>query len=208
MAGEESPSAEGAPELAIFGALSPHMIEAEQRLRSGKCRLVHYTSSANALNIINSERFWLRNVRCMNDYSEVQHGLNLLIKTFNDDDGLRRNRLLSAFGERGAKSAQEAMVRFDSLIPTLPVDTFIGCLSEHEAYNPLGRLSMWRSYGQSDGGVAIFMNSAPFVAETDNLKAYTVPVSYLTDTEFVRRLSESRFRSFRSAPSNRITASN
>jgi hypothetical protein len=49
---------------------------------------------------------------------------------------------------------------------------------------------MWRAYGASDGGVAIFMNSAPFMAETDLLKAYSVPVSYVTDDEFREGLDQ------------------
>lgn len=173
----------------IYGILSPHIVEAGQRLRSGETRLVHYTTSANALNIINSEQFWLRNVRCMNDYSEVQHGLNLLIHAFNENEGLRRERFLAAFGQ--SRSAAEAAIKkFDELIPSLPIDTFIGCLSEHDEAATAGRLSMWRAYCGRDGGVAIFMNSAPFLSEADELKAYSTPVLYLSDEEFKASLDQ------------------
>jgi hypothetical protein len=174
----------------LYAILAPENVAATERLSSGKSKLVHYTSGANALNIIKSKVFWLRNVRCMNDYSEVQHGLNLLLRVFTENEGARRERFLSAFGKCGRAAAQEAIARFDKIIPDLPMDTYIGCLSEHASDSPLGRLSMWRAYGASDGGVAIFMNSTPFMAETDLLKAYSVPVSYVTDDEFREGLDQ------------------
>lgn len=42
---------------------------------------------------------------------------------------------------------------------------------------------MWRAYANG-AGVALVMNNTPFVATTDELKAYSVPVLYLTDVEF------------------------
>lgn len=39
---------------------------------------VHYTSAENGINIIKNKEIWLRNVRCMNDFSEVEHGMSVL----------------------------------------------------------------------------------------------------------------------------------
>jgi hypothetical protein len=63
-------------------------------------------------------------------------------------------------------------------------DTYITCFSEHDNSEDLiGRLSMWRAYGQSTG-VAIVINGGPFLRPTHALKAYSSPVAYLTPLEF------------------------
>jgi len=41
-------------------------------------RLVHYTTAEAALNIIRTKRFWMRNTNCLSDFSEVQHGFDIL----------------------------------------------------------------------------------------------------------------------------------
>lgn len=172
----------------LLGMLSPEMFQAAERLRTGERRLVHYTTAENALNIIKSERFWLRNVRCMNDYSEVQHGISLLIRVFSENKCARRERLVAILDTVAPGAARAGIAQFDNWIKELPDATFIGCLSETEKDDNLGRLSMWRAYSTTRAGVAVVMNSHPFLAETDALKAYSVAVSYLTDAEFSARV--------------------
>jgi hypothetical protein len=114
----------------LFGLLSPDMFGATERLQSGQTMLVHYTSAENALNIIRSEQFWLRNVRCMNDYSEVQHGIGLLIKVFSDNEYARRNRLFVALDQVAAGAAQAGVAAFDGWIKQLPDAT---CRTPHSS---------------------------------------------------------------------------
>ena len=168
----------------LFGILQPEISASTERLRSGTSRLIHYTSAENALSIIKSERFWLRNVRCMNDYSEIQHGIALLLRVFRENESARRERLVSYLDQIAPGATREAIADFDSWIPNLPDQTFIGCLSEFDPSDNFGRLSMWRAYSSRKAGVAIVMNSEPFSAETDKLNAYSLPVAYLTDQEF------------------------
>ena len=179
---------------ALFEMLSPEMVERQARLRSQKVFLAHYTSAENALNIISGKQFWLRNVRCMNDYSEVRHGIELLLRVFHAEDDLRRNRLFALFDRIAEGAAKSAVERFDQWLPSLPNGTYIGCLSEFDPDDEQGRLSMWRAYGKHGSSVALVMNSAPFVAETDELKAYSLPVLYLTDAEFSERIDDSLSR--------------
>ena len=80
----------------LFAILSPNLVEETRKLESGESQLVHYTTSENAVNIIRSKTFWLRNVRCMNDFSEVQHGIGLLAKVFSGPDNPSINRLYAA----------------------------------------------------------------------------------------------------------------
>ncbi|MBA4765747.1 MAG: DUF2971 domain-containing protein [Erythrobacter sp.] len=174
----------------LFTILSPELLDRQAKLRSGEVFLAHYTSAENALNIINGQQFWLRNVRCMNDYSEVRHGIELLLRVFHADDDLRRNRLYSLFDKVVEGAAKQAVDTFDTWLPSLPHGAYIGCLSEFDPDDDQGRLSMWRAYGKHGSSVALVMNSEPFVAETDVLKAYSLPVLYLTDAEFTDRIDK------------------
>jgi hypothetical protein len=70
----------------------------------------------------------------------------------------------------------------------MPDATFIGCLTEFDPADTSGRLSMWRAYSTHQAGVALVMNKFPFVRETDALKAYSVPVAYLSDIAFAQRM--------------------
>jgi hypothetical protein len=133
--------------------------------------------------MIRSKEFWLRNVRCMNDYSEVEHGIGLLIRIFGENNNARRDRLTTALDKIAAGAATEGIADFDKWIPTLPGCVFIGCLSQYDPNDEYGRLSMWRAYAQG-AGVALVLNNDPFVAETDLLKAYSLPVAYLSDQQF------------------------
>lgn len=195
----------------LFGLLSPDMFAAAERLRSGEKRLVHYTTAENALNIIQSEQFWLRNVRCMDDYSEVQHGITLLLKVFSENDHARRERLIRALDQVAVGSAKAGIDAFDEWIRKLPDETYIGCLSEFDEADSAGRLSMWRAYSTTKAGVAVVMNSHPFLAETDALKAYSVSVAYLTDQEFADRMDnclqtiEQNLEQVRALPPENIT---
>lgn len=171
----------------LFTVLYPEVKERRSAIDDGKRQLVHYTSAENALNIINGQQFWLRNVKCMNDFMEVQHGIDLLLRTFHAEHSLRRNRLYQLCDKIAEGAAKSAIDEFDRWMPSLPHSIYIGCLSEFDPDDHLGRLSMWRAYGSPGSSVALVMNSEPFTAETDILKAFSVPVLYLSDGEFLDR---------------------
>ena len=73
-------------------------------------------------------------------------------------------------------------------------DTYITCLSEHKAEeDTLGRLSMWRAYGGTNG-VALVMNvtstSFPEPAPVEGLKIFASPVAYLDAPTFAEEFQE------------------
>ena len=119
----------------------------------------------------------------MNDHSEVQHGISLILSVFHAENSKRRDQLIELCNQIAPGAAEEAISAFDRWKVELPAGAFIGCLSEHDPKDELGRLSMWRAYA-SGAGVAIVMSNTPFIAETDELKAYSLPVLYLSDVEF------------------------
>lgn len=167
----------------LHSLLAPDLYERMSRLQSGDTIVAHYTSAEKAIRMISGQEFWLRNVRCMNDYSEVQHGISLILNVFHAEDSKRRDRLFDLCNRLAPGAAEKAVSAFDDWKGELPAGAFIGCLSDHDPNDQLGRLSMWRAYA-SGAGVAIVMNNTPFIAETDALKAYSLPVLYLSDSEF------------------------
>ena len=169
----------------LYSQVSPKLMEEYERLESGESQLVHYTSAENALQILRSCTFWLRNVRCMNDFSEVQHGINLLVKAFGGPDNHRVDKLYCALDQVAPGAAKKAIDTFNAWISKLPDITFIGCLSLADKNETAGRLSMWRAYAGSGSGVALHLDSTPFDANTDALAAYSLPIAYLTDEEFI-----------------------
>jgi len=64
----------------------------DRMVREG-LRLAHYTSAENAINIIRSETFWLRDTRSMTDFREVEHGYAMLHEYFADQAKLRSSTL-------------------------------------------------------------------------------------------------------------------
>ena len=63
--------------------------------------------------------------------------------------------------------------------------TYLTCISEHDAdEDRIGQLSMWRAYG-GRAGVAVVLNGGVFLRPSHALKAYSSPVAYLWEEEFV-----------------------
>lgn len=45
-------------------------------------KLVHYTTSSVLLSILENNSVWMRNVRVMNDFMEVEHGVEIMRRFF------------------------------------------------------------------------------------------------------------------------------
>ncbi|MBW8363353.1 MAG: hypothetical protein K0M39_02220 [Rhizobium sp.] len=168
----------------------PYATERIAKVRESKTRFVHYTSAEVAMQIISGQEVWMRNATTMNDYMEVTHGSECLRKAYAGANGQKLKQTIDALFP-GLSGELES--RFNAWLPGLRYDTYLTCISEHcDSEDKHGRLSMWRAYGGSTG-VALVLNSAAFVTESNALKAYTSPVSYLdsdTFTEEFRRLTD------------------
>jgi len=148
----------------------------KNKLNSGTKRFVHYTSASAAMSIIKDKEIWLRNVACMNDYSEVVFGINKLKKAFSGVGALVIKQRLNALH---ADLFQSCVNLFDENMQTLITQTYILCFSEHmDTEDGRGRLSMWRGYG-SGAKVAIVINSKPFLSESGHLGIFSNEVNYI-----------------------------
>lgn len=165
----------------LTALLHPYLHEQLNDVKDTGACFVHYTSAAVAVSIIKNKQIWMRNAMTMNDFSEVQYGLDLLFAAYRGKVGeLFKESLESVFP--GVCSKFEKT--FDSLHSSLKRDTYLTCFSRHRVKeNGLGRLSMWRAYG-GQNGVALVVNSDVFSLRTNSLGAYSSPVLYANQLVF------------------------
>ncbi len=150
---------------------------------------VHYTSAENFINITKGKppSIWMRNAKCMNDISEIHHGLERIGIALAGNN--RFDRLKQALNNCHDGAGDEAISIFNSHLPNFLNDTYITSVSVHpHSENNIGRLSMWRAYGQGSVGVAIVLNKEPFLSETNYLQAFSSPVAYINDEELASDL--------------------
>ena len=144
---------------------------------------VYYTTAATALEIIEKGELWFRNASVMNDYSEISYGLSFVDIALTKPEGENFRKALDdvfpAFCERMLQNMRDTY--YD-----LTFETYISCVSVHdETENGMGRLSMWRAYGD----VALVLNSEPMAADTNKLGVFSVPVAYISKEQFLTRLN-------------------
>lgn len=172
---------------AIKRVFFPHAARRGEAVLKNGHRFVHYTSAEVATSILKNREVWMRNSTTMNDFMEVEYGLQCLKAAY---DGLPSQLFNSVLSSCFSGAEDELRDRFNAWLPGMKAETYLTCFSEHsDSENELGRLSMWRAYG-GQTGVALVLNAAPFFDETDVLKAYSSPVGYFTQEGFASHFLE------------------
>ena len=153
-------------------------------------RFVYYTRAETAMGILKNKRICMRKSMCMNDFMEVQYGLRRLSEAYlMSEAGKKFQSVLDRIFD-GLRL--EVVQLFDKCQIHLRTDTYFTCVSEHKnEEDTLGRLSMWRAYGRTNG-VALVFNHAPFQATepSDVLKIYGSPVAYFDAKKFTEKFGE------------------
>lgn len=170
--------------IRLEGIFMPHSRARRDAYYAGRehARFVHYTSAEAALNIIGSKRIRLRNTTCMSDYSEVQHGFDMLNSFFLDTG--RRAQFVTALDECFANAGTDAIALFNQWWNHIRFNTFVASVSEHDdSEDAHGRLSMWRAFGGNGGRVAVVLNVPWFTGAGEELKIQFNPVSYMDREE-------------------------
>ena len=132
----------------------------------------------------------MRNVLCMNDYSEVNYPYQLFKKIFHSKSLLRK-RFHDAFQIAGEDYDFFFTKHVDELAGFNRFQLFVTCFSEHSVKNDAnGKLSMWRGYGKNRG-VAFVLNKGIFCSDFSALETiYTTPVEYLDEKGFRNKIHE------------------
>jgi hypothetical protein len=168
----------------------PYATKRREAIVERNGRFVHYTSADNAIKIIQSKEFWMRNARCMNDYLEVSHGYEFLVKFFKDAN--HKELFCETLEPCGNEIARNALSLFDKWWNRIEFNTFISTISEHDpSENIHGRLSMWRAYGRLSAKAAIVLN-VPFEPynATKGLNLLFSPVAYFSYQDAEKELVE------------------
>jgi Protein of unknown function (DUF2971) len=166
------------PAMRIF---YPYAYTKQNAVRQDNIRFVHYTNADAAMAILNSKTMWMRKTSCMNDYMEVEHGLECLFAAYQGEKGRKFRVSLDNIYDGISNEIGKV---FDGWVPHFRTDSYVMCVSEHDnAEDRLGRLSMWRAYSETTG-VALVLNNTAFLGPSGSLKVYASPVAYLDDEQF------------------------
>jgi hypothetical protein len=130
----------------LLEILMPYARSRLEAVKERRGRFVHYTSAESALKIIQSKTMWMRNTRCMNDYSELQHGQEVLSDLPEMKRLTETIKSLPVVGEAALKA-------FGVWWTDSQPGTYITSISEHDDTEDIhGRLSMWRAVSRSAAG--------------------------------------------------------
>jgi hypothetical protein len=141
-------------DIKLEGIFMPHARKQRDNRYARGGRFVHYTSADAAVRIIKNKRIWMRNTTCMSDYSEVEHGFEMLRSFFSDK--VKFGSFIGALDACCSGVAQDAINLFDQRGNNIQFSTYIASISEHDDKEDLhGRLSMWRAFGGNAARVAI-----------------------------------------------------
>ncbi|QJC85572.1 DUF2971 domain-containing protein [Cereibacter sphaeroides] len=136
----------------------PNYNKRVQKIRDNDRKFAHYTSAEVAVSILKNKSVWLRNASVMNDFNEIEHGLNCLLKVLDSDTVGKQ--FANLVNEIHPTAFNSIMIRY--AMPTDLHDTYLTCLSEHGpnggaiSEDKLGRLSMWRAYGGNTNVAMVF----------------------------------------------------
>ena len=159
-----------------------------RRLEETKLENMHfayYTSATTGINILKGRHLWMRAAACMNDYREIDYGIQLLNHTIYSS-AARRQRIqaISQQLHWGSNMLESLLSDLNRNEQQYITHTYLACVSEHApAEKGRGRLSMWRAYGRKTG-VAFVLNPNAIFRPLEPLPLLLSPVEYLTQEQF------------------------
>lgn len=152
-------------------------------------RLAYYTTADTAIKLLQNGHFWMRCATVMNDHSEVNFGIDQMLKAWKSTRGKNFWAALAKIAPNLDEAVKEKFLAKES---ELASTTYLACLSLHKESsnyeNKYGRLSMWRAYG-GNSGVALILNNTIFETADASLGAVSQPVTYGTSIELAHRLA-------------------
>ena len=160
----------------LVGVFMPDAVRKLADVRAAGKRFAHYSTAENIFKIISSQTVWMRNTRCMSDYSEIEHGYAMLHQFFSKS--VLKDAFYRAVNAISPNLAEEAIALFDQWWQDIRFNTFVCSISEHEdSEDGHGRLSMWRAFGRSASRAAIILR-LPADGAAEGLRVILSPVRY------------------------------
>jgi Protein of unknown function (DUF2971) len=152
-----------------------YAVQRQNGLEQNSIKLAHYTTAETALKILDGQKLWMRNATVMNDYSEIQHGHEIVSAALDLAGGKKLRRVLGQIDPQLFNIVSPTLNR---LSETERSQIFMSSLAEHRADDRLGRLSMWRAYGGSVAGAALVFNPCFFESQHSQFNVLATPVLY------------------------------
>jgi hypothetical protein len=181
-------------EMDIEAILFPYATRRRKNVQHSNIRFVHYTSAEAGISILENRCVWLRDYRLMNDFSEIQHGLDCIKNYLYEHELGKRLKLALEQCEPSLPDYVDMIV--ENLAEHQINSTYMISISEHGNIGPdetdedlYGRLSMWRAYGGNTNIAFVFKNKV-FVEESQAIGAYTSPILYRDIGGFQTEFSE------------------
>ncbi len=165
--------------------------EALRQRITAEMRFAHYTSAETAMRIIRGDgtdgALWLRNATEMNDFSEIEYGQSCLEFVLANE--AIASRVYQAGVDIGLDIIDSVLLPMGQERDRIKRETFLLSLSEHDATDVEGRLSMWRAYGGM-ANVCVLMKTAAFVTPQNAYDVDLVAVDYRGRAGFEERFLE------------------
>ncbi len=152
-------AATGKKDEALMQALSASLwadLAAIPQFYDAKPLLAHYTSIHTLEAILRNKEFWFSNPLYMNDLEEVRFGISEGLAAFMTSQALEA---ACQTPQRAALLRQQFDFYFRTFDREHVLDTYVFCLSEHDAGDNDGLLSMWRGYAANGNGAAIVFDT-------------------------------------------------
>jgi hypothetical protein len=123
----------------------------------------------------------MRNTNCMSDFSEVQHGFDILQRFLAIKE--KKESFTDALDDCIPGVASEAVTAFNNCWKDIRFNSYIACLSEHQdSEDSNGRLSMWRAFGGTSTRIGIVLN-LPYTFSSLPLNIIFSSVAYFSESE-------------------------
>ena len=177
----------GFDELGFLKIFRPIYARRLERADFSRMHFAYYTSATTGMSILRGRSLWMRSAACMNDYREIDYGIQLINSAVQGSARrqaqMKRIAQQLGWGENMIGSILADLNRNERKFTT---HTYLACVSEHDFEGDAkGRLSMWRAYGRKTG-VAFILNPQAVITSTKNLALRIAPVEYLTGEQFTR----------------------
>lgn len=145
--------------------------------------LAHYTSLSVLEKIILNNEIWFSHPRFMNDYEEMQFGIQEGIKILKEQSAGSTFTDLTNGRDNFNKLLQQYLQFIHVFENEVSKDVYVFCVSEYDFIKqPDGLLSMWRGYGANGSGVAVIFNTS-FLTPTEGSPLFIAKVRYGTAKE-------------------------
>jgi hypothetical protein len=155
-------------------------------------RLAHYTSAQVGLSIIKKQELWMRNARLMEDWSELSHGFEKLLKHLGRNTTTANGqRLIDKVCEISHDIWSEATNRLTASFGATHSHTYLACFTQHDIQEERdGRLSMWRAFGGIGKTDAVALVIRPPFANQATRTVFRTKVEYFSSEQFEEALGE------------------